>query len=237
MRRRATLLLVIVLLLAGCAGAEEFPRDPESTLEKVTGGLMRVGVTEHDPWVKLEGDEPTGVEVTLVERFARSIGARIEWTDGSEAELLDGMRQRQLDLAIGGFDTKTPWTEQAAFTRPYIVTYVVVGVPKDQPVPADIAGLRVAAEQGDEIAGLLDKTDAIVEPVAELSEATGRPAAVDEWLLDDLGLQPTNVKLVKTSHVMAVPLGENAWQTTLERFLLRTPSEQITALLDQEGKP
>jgi polar amino acid transport system substrate-binding protein len=237
MRRGTLLSLVIVLLLTGCAGTDGFPRDPEGTLERVRGRVVRVGVTEHDPWVKLDGDQPSGVEVALVQRFAESIGARVEWVDGSEAELADALRYRQLDIAIGGFDTKTPWIEQAAFTRPYFVTYVVVGVPQDQPVPDDIAGLPVAAQNGDEIAGLLDKTDAVVVPVNELTEAKGRPAAVDEWLLDDLGLKATNVKLAKTSHVMAVPLGENAWQTTLERFLLRTPSEQVTALLDEEGEP
>ena len=177
------------------------------------------------------------MEVALVERFAAGIGARVEWVEGSEAELANALRYRELDLAVGGFDTKTPWTREAAFTRPYFVTYVVVGVPRQDPVPEDIAGLRVAAETGSETAGLLNKTDAVVELVDSLDEAKGRPAAVDEWLLDDLGLHATNVRLSKTSHVMAVPLGENGWQVALERFLLRLPSEEVSALLDREGRP
>jgi polar amino acid transport system substrate-binding protein len=237
MRRGTLLLLVITLLLTGCAGTDGFPRDPEGTLDRVRGGVLKAGVTEEDPWVKLEGAEPTGVEVTLVERFAESIGARVEWVDGSEAELARALRFRELDLAVGGFDTKTPWTAEAAFTRPYFVTYVVVGVPRDQPVPDDIAGLRVAAETGTETAGLLNKTDAVVELVDSLDQAKGRPAAVDEWLLDDLGLHATDVRLSKVSHVMAVPLGENGFEVELERFLLRLPSEEYTALLDREGKP
>jgi hypothetical protein len=59
---------------------------------------------------------------------------------------------------------------------------------------------------------------------------------VDDWLLDDLGLKDTGVHLRKEKHVMATPLGENAWLVRLERFLMARPGE-IAALLDAEGRP
>ncbi len=53
--------LTIVLLLSAIAASGcQYPRDPDGTLNRVEGGVMRVGVTEADPWVALEGDRPVG---------------------------------------------------------------------------------------------------------------------------------------------------------------------------------
>ncbi|MGH2756343.1 MAG: hypothetical protein ACRDI3_00980, partial [Actinomycetota bacterium] len=129
----------------------------------------------------------------------------------------------------------SPWSSKVTFTHPYLTTFATVGVPDAGETTADIAGLEVAVEVGTELAGLLEKTDAVPVLVADIEEADGA-AAVEEWLLDDLGLHPTDVRLKETDHVMAVPLGENAWLTALERFLLDRPDE-IAALLETEGRP
>lgn len=60
--------------------------------------------------------------------------------------------------------------------------------------------------------------------------------AVDDWLLDDLGLIDSGVTLLEAAHVMAVPLGENAWQVRLERFLLADPALPAQ-LLAEQGRP
>jgi ABC-type amino acid transport substrate-binding protein len=117
-KRLAIRCLVAGLLTAGC----QFPADPDGTLERVEGETMRLGVTEHDPWVRLDGTRPAGVEVTLAERFAESLGARVEYTQGAEAELIDALKAGELDLVVGGFDSKTPWKKEAGLTRPYLQT-------------------------------------------------------------------------------------------------------------------
>ena len=210
------------------------PRDPEKTLERVTGGVMRVGITESDPWTLLTGPEPSGVEVELVKQFARSLDARIEWIDGSEAELFEALEVREIDLAIGGFTSQSPWAGKVGFTHPYLTTAGVVGVPQDDPVPQDIAGVEVAVERGSHLAGILEKTDARVIEVEDLGQVDG-PAAVDNWLLDDLDLKDTGIRLEESDHVMAVPNGENAWLVRLERFLL-TRESAIEDLLAREGE-
>ncbi len=132
---------------------------------------MRVGVTEHDPWVRLGGPRPTGVEVTLAERYAETLGAELEFTEGAEAELMDDLKAGKLDLVIGGFDSKSPWKKEAALTRPYIQTR--------EPVEGEVSTVK---------------------------------------------------------HVMATPLGENAWLVSLERFLLEREVE-AQRLLTAEGGP
>jgi polar amino acid transport system substrate-binding protein len=223
---------LVAVLAAGCG----VPRDPESTLDTVRGGTLRAGITASDPWTTLEGGRPGGVEVELVERFARELGARVEWVDGSEADLIGALEVRELDLVVGGLTADTPWQRKAAITRSYATTRVVVAVPASQPPPDDIAGVRVAVEAGTDAAGILEeKTDAIPVRVPDVTQVKGSAVAVDEWLLADLDLRDTGVHLIKTKHVMATPLGENAFLVRLERFLIANQAD-VPALLDAETR-
>jgi polar amino acid transport system substrate-binding protein len=230
--RLAGLVVVLVAVVVGGCG---IPRDPESTLDRVRGGILRAGITASDPWTTLEGGRPGGVEVELVERFADELGARVEWVDGSEAELIAALEVRELDLVVGGLTSDTPWQAKAAITRGYATTRVVVAVPASQPVPDDIAGLRVAVETGTDAAGILeDKTDAIPVRVPDVTQVKDSAVAIDEWLLDNLDLRDTGVHLSKVEHVMATPMGENAFLVRLERFLIAHQAE-VPALLDAES--
>ena len=232
---RLTVVLVLVAIAAtGC----QYPRDPDGTLNRVEGGVMRVGVTEADPWVLLEGDRPVGgAEVELARRFARDVGARIEWVQGSEEELVDAAKEGQVDLILAGLTNKSRWKKDVAFTRPYVETRAVIGVPAGDSFPDDFAGVPVAAELGSEEEGLLaQKTEARVVPVGSLEASAGRPAAVPHYLLDDLELTDSGTELDQAKHVMAVKLGENAFLVRLERFLLNREDE-IERLLVEEGRP
>ena len=234
MFRLTVALLSVAIAAMGC----QYPRDPDGTLNRVEDGVLRVGVTEADPWVVLEGDRPVGgTEVELARRFARDVGARIEWVQGSEEELVDAAKEGQVDLIVGGLTSKSRWKKDVAFTRPYVETRAVVGVPAGESFPDDFAGVPVAAELGSEEEGLLaQRTEARVVPVASLDERAGRPAAVPHYLLDDLRLTDSGTELDQAKHVMAVKLGENAFLVRLERFLLNREDE-IERLLIEEGRP
>jgi polar amino acid transport system substrate-binding protein len=232
--RIALALLIAALAATGC----QYPRDPDGTLNRVEGGVMRVGVTESDPWVLLEGDEPSGgAEVELARRFARDLGARIEWVQGSEEELVDAAKEGQVDLILAGLTSKSRWKKDVAFTRPYVETRSVVGAPAGRSYPDDFAGVPVAVELGTEEEGLLEqRTDARVVPVTDIATRAGEPAAVHDYLLDDLRLADSGTELDSAKHVMAVKLGENAFLVRLERFLLDREDE-IRGLLVREGRP
>ncbi|MDQ3958190.1 MAG: transporter substrate-binding domain-containing protein [Actinomycetota bacterium] len=227
-RRVFAALAGAAVALAGCAS---LPRDPESTLNRVTGGVMRVGVADDPPWVVVGDGEPSGVEVEIVERFAEELGAEVEWHEGSAEDLAAALEMRELDLVIGGIVSTSSLAAQVALTHPYLTTQIVVGVPPEAGVDEDIAGIEVAVETGTEEAGLLAKTDAIPVRVDDVTEVDGA-AAVDNFLLDDLGLVDTGVRLVEVDHVMAVPHGENAWLVRLERFLL-DHEEDVFRILEE----
>ena len=193
---------------------------------------MRVGYTASDPWVVPGGSEPQGIEPELVRAFAESIDAEIGWFEGSEAELMEALEFRELDLVIGGLTATNPWSSKVALTHPYVTTQVVVAAPQGEPIPKDIAGLPVAVEEGTSVAGVLAKTDADVTHVSDVTHAEGA-VAVDNWLLDDLGLTDTGVTLEEHDHVLAVPMGENALLVKLERFLLGN-EDLVTSLLERQ---
>ena len=226
-------LVCFAVLLSLSSSACGLPRDPEVTLDRVSGGTLRVGISEHDPWVLLTEDGPAGVEVEIVKRFAAEIDAEIEWIEGEVHELAGALHMREIDLLIAGLTSSSTISSEGALTHPYHTTQVVVATPTG-PQVGDIAGIEVAVEDATEEAGILEKTDAIPVRVDDVTEADGA-AAVDNYLLDDLELADTGVRLSETDHVMAVPHGENEWLVRLERFLLTRPGEIDRILEENDG--
>jgi polar amino acid transport system substrate-binding protein len=234
--RRALLLVLVATWVGGC----DFPADPEGTLDRVRGGVMRVGVTPAEPWVKLPaGGPPAGVEVELVEAFAEDLGATVEWVEGSESDLMEALHGRQLDVVIAGLTRQSEWSRSAALTRPYLTSQVVIAAPDAQAAAElsdDLGGKRIAVEANSpEATKLAQDTDAVVVPVDDLTTVDG-PMAVPDYLLDDLGLVRTDAELDEHEHAMAVSMGENAFLVALERFLLDREAE-AGEILEREGRP
>lgn len=217
---------LVLLLATACASP---PADPEGTLERVRDGTMRVGFVPSEPWATGQEDAPSGIEVELVKEFARRIDARIEWIEGSDQELFGSLELGQLDLVIGGIDSESPWSGKVALTHPYLTTQVVVAAPDGD--VEEIAGREIAVEAHTDSAGVLEKTDAVVVFVTDVAEADGL-VAVEDYLVDDLGLEESDVTLTETDHVMAVRMGENGFMVALELFLLEN-SDLVHRLLDE----
>ena len=220
------LIVALGLLLFGAACAEP-PIDPEGTLQRVTGGTIRAGITDNPPWTIVR-DTMEGVEVALIEELAEELDAQVEWTEGSEEELYGALAVGQLDVVVGGFSAQSPYSQHAAFTYPYFTSRIVVVGKFDL---EDIAGVPVAVEAHSEAAGLLAKTDAVVKLVDDVAQGHSY-VAIEDWRYDPLAVRETGVVLKKTDHVMAVPLGENGWMVTLEKFLLERASD-VPHLLDE----
>lgn len=173
-RRSAVRRLLHMLVLCGltlgmvaCSG--HYPADPDGTLDRVSGGVLRVGVSHQPPWVVTsDGGEadPEGVEVDLIEEYAATLDAEIEWHAGGEEHLVSRLAEQELDMVIGGLTDASPWESDAALTTSYVESVGVDG--------------------------------------------------------------STN------KHVMAVQMGENAFMTSLERFLLE---QDVDQQLPQELRP
>lgn len=120
MRALAALCLALgALAVSGCNAT--MPADPDGTLERVSEGVLRVGVTPNDDRVVIGRDgEPSGGDVELVEAFADTIDAEPDWVIGSEEAHVRDLESGELDLVIGGITDTTPWMDKAGVTRPYL---------------------------------------------------------------------------------------------------------------------
>jgi len=224
----------VAVVLGGC----QYPKDPDGTFNRVTGGTMRVGVTNAPPWAELKDGKPVGgLEVELVEDFARVHGAKIQWVDGSEEELMHAMKEGAIDMVIGGITAKSRWKKEAAFTKPYLKSQTVIGAPPGSSVDPKLKMARVNVERGSEEAGLAEKKfkSADIRVEETLTGANGEPVIAPAYVLDDLKYQQLK-PLKKDKHVLALPLGENAWMVEWERFILGREPE-LGARLMEVGKP
>lgn len=116
-RAGAVPILVVTACLAGCG--VQIPTDPEGTLDRVRGGELRAGASASGQLVTIDRGAVGGSLAEIVEGFAESLDARVEWTVGSEEELVEGLESGDLDLAIGGMTDRTPWTDRVAVTRAF----------------------------------------------------------------------------------------------------------------------
>ncbi len=116
--------LVLVAVLAGCG--IRIPADPDGALDRVSGGVLRVGASPDSALVSIEAsggqaaDERIGgAAAELARGFADALDARIDWTVGSEETLVGEMERGELDLIVGGMTGATPWADRVAVTREY----------------------------------------------------------------------------------------------------------------------
>jgi ABC-type amino acid transport substrate-binding protein len=229
--------LALLLGLAACTlGSCQFPTDPEGTLDKIRErGTIKVGVTQADPWVDLEGSEPAGIEVELIKEFARHEGLELEWVEGSESELVELLKGTEIDVMLAGLDRGSVLQREVALTRPYANVEIVIGVPPEDGTP-DVEGLDLVVQEDSEAAAVVEKeTDADPIRVPSLEEMNGRPVAVEDYLLDELGYRKTGHSLKETEHCWAVTLGENAWLVEIEKWLL-DHEEMASDLLRTESE-
>ncbi|WP_374315412.1 hypothetical protein [Microbacterium sp.] len=139
MARAGAALAAVVVAATGLAGCGlRLPVDPDGTLDRVSGGELRVGASPSGDLVLIDGDEVSGPLPDLVEGFAETRDAQVVWTVDSEEDLVDGLVDGRLDLAIGGMTASTPWSAQVSVTRGY------PGVPESQ--GADVAVLLPLGE-------------------------------------------------------------------------------------------
>jgi polar amino acid transport system substrate-binding protein len=219
--------VAVAVLLSAC----EFPRDPDGTLDRAMGGTIRVGVGQRMPWAGWEGDRPVGVEVELVTDLAHRLHARIEWSRGSDEELLEALQKRALDIVAAGLDDRSAWKTKVSFTRFFLRTRTVVAVAPGVPAPHRLHDTTVAAEPDGAEAALLREHGAHVVPKSRRDV----PRLVEDWQLGP-ELRPTGVKLEDAKHVLALPLGENAWLLRINRMLVGSSPRTRTFLRQVESE-
>ncbi len=208
--------LVAALLLAGCG---EFPRDANGTLEEVRAGRpLQVGWSASEPWVRGGPDGPAGPEADLVRAWAESIGARIEWAEASEAQIVEALGENVVDVGLAGFTTDVPWGARIGQTQPYLKSHLGIGVRDGVAVPDSWKGAEVRYDRHrPQVAGALRGIGAA--PVPAKPGDLGPIGVAYEEELVRAGLRPTEKRLASESRVIATAPAENALALALDRFV------------------
>ena len=140
--RQTAFLLASFVLVCGC---DNFPRDPNHTLERIRSGApMRVGVA-----ASLDGKN-TGV--ALLERLADEEKSSLVLQKDSYEALLRDLETGRLDAVVGSFAETSPWKRRVVLSNP-----VLGKEPGDQKTPV----LRIARPKGEN--AFIMKTDQLIE--------------------------------------------------------------------------
>lgn len=108
---RLRLLFVSVSIMLGAVSCGEFPKDPESTVERVRREhSYRVGLVA--PAARMRTD----LAVTrMLQRLDASTGASPKVIEGEAEELLTRLEGGDLDLVVGHFEKGSPWGTRVTF--------------------------------------------------------------------------------------------------------------------------
>ncbi|MDQ3495557.1 MAG: ABC transporter substrate-binding protein [Pseudomonadota bacterium] len=108
---------LVVLALAAC---DRYPRDPQDTLARVQGQVLRIGIAPDPPFVVLApGQPPRGAEIALIEAWAEALDARVLWVEGAHDALMEDLEAFRLHAVVGGLAADTPWKTRVGLSRPF----------------------------------------------------------------------------------------------------------------------
>ena len=145
-RWSATLVAVaIVGALTGCGVT--IPSDPDGTLDGVVdSGQLRVGASPAGSALTIDDGEVDGPLAGLVEEFANTYDAEVQWTIGGEEMLVEGLEAGVLDLVVGEMTDATPWSVRVSVTRGYTQLPGLEGRKTVMLVPLGENGIQAALE-------------------------------------------------------------------------------------------
>jgi polar amino acid transport system substrate-binding protein len=216
---RLAVLLLSSFVTFACDG--HYPRDPEQTSERVQRShRVRVGLTEHAPWVvRASSTDPAGAEVELVQRFARALGAKVEWHAGQQEALLAALARFEIDLVIGGLHESTRFSEHVGLSEPWHVERWGLGLPIEASIPSTLRGVTVDVTPGSLLVAKLRKAGARPHETPLSAPATSYLLAAPLAVLQQRQLNVIDAELDERALVIATPPGENRWLGQLTRFL------------------
>lgn len=207
-----------LILFCLCVSCENYPRDPEGTLKKTEGKILRVGITENPPFVLFEKEGPGGTEVQLIKAFAKDLNADIRWIKGSEATIFTLLKKGAIDIAAGGFRHQSVWKKHVHFTNPHDTIILKWGVPPGQDIPTQLKGKTIYVENGLAAGVAVEKQDARIVYLDTLQGHEPLVVAPAEELIK-LKYNTSEDVLAEEKVSFAIQKGENAFLKRLEIFI------------------
>ena len=133
------------LCLSGCA-----EKDSKPSYQLVTEGKLTVAMAPNfPPFDALDGEAPTGFDVSVAREVANRLGLQLEIKAVSFDELVQGVHDGAYDVAISALSINPSRSELVDFSSPYyLVDQVIVAKKGVYEKVSELKGKQVAAEAG-----------------------------------------------------------------------------------------
>lgn len=206
--------IAIIAILYSC----DIPKDPNKTFSKAKGDTLRVGIANSGARADFNNGKPKGIEVEIIKGFAESINTEIKWIPGSQQQIIDLLKEYQLDIAIGGFTKGSAFKKHAGFTNYYERVKIKIGAPAGVMLPSKAKNEEIAVKEGTEALAAVKKKNGI-PVIYDSIPPKGIPLAATEKDLEKLNYNISKDHLQKSDYVIAIPKGENKLLQELENYL------------------
>lgn len=201
-------------ILAACCffmvmSCGEYPRDAGDTLHKVRNRVLRVGYA--GGMDSLPPADAAGK--SILEKVAGITGARVQWQEGNQLQLLKMLEEDLLDVVMGGFIKGSILEKGAGWTKPYYVEEIYLAAPGGKPVPSKPGKLMVQADPGTNAAWVARQAGCVLMP----GHSRATPYKVADRRTIPPGWHMADSPLEKLEHVFGVRKGENAFVALIEK--------------------
>ena len=188
MKKIVALALALMLLatcLVGC-GAKGKTLDDV----KKAGALVVATSPDFPPFEYLEGTEPVGIEIELMQRICQKLGVELKIEQMDFDSILPGVQAGKYDAGVAGISVDEERQKNSLFTDPYCLAAQSIVVTADSPIKgkADLEGKTVSVQSGTTADKFCNANGYTVSAFTANSDAqtaltTGK---VDAWVIDDL---------------------------------------------------
>ena len=127
MKIKVLLILVVVISVVSC----NFPKDPNSTFQKIKKKGLLIGVVNNPPYRIVKDSSFTGKEVGILKEFCNSEDLSYRFITASETDLVKNLKNFKIDIVIGGFEKNSVWKKDVGMTKPYDKVHVLL-IPKGE---------------------------------------------------------------------------------------------------------
>jgi cystine transport system substrate-binding protein len=174
MKKKITLLFVLVLLLSlftGCAKKEEEPADQLDAIKKA--GKLVVGIEGTYPPFNFVDDDGNyaGYDVEVARAVAEHLGVEVEFVMAEWDALLVGIDAGRWDTVIADVTATDERREKYDFSDPYCFTARQVVVTKGNPLNLhsleDLNGLKIATNATNSWVPRLEELGVTIVPISE----------------------------------------------------------------------
>ena len=218
-------LILVAAVAGGASGTKAAASNPYNLM---TPGTLTVGMTlQFKPEMYLQGGQPAGYDVQLLDALAKKMGVTLKIDNLAFTGLIAGLVAKKFDMVSVGLSPTPAREKSVTFSRSYVPYALILAVPANSTTPATIAAYNngnqtITALQGSTDQQLAQKLFPKAKTVgyaddttALLQVATGRAnaAVVEDYILAEFSKSnPGKLKQAAFAKPLNVQYGSYAVQ-------------------------